>query len=250
MIRSQRLLQLLRRTTVMQWPLIGILAAATLLVLMTIGAYLLWHVEPSFWRRAHIDLAAHTIAAQRQAAIDIEQRLISTVASTPRPVVVAVPLVAANAWIRTRLPAWLRHRNGAADPPDADPWPVEDALFAVEAGRAIVAFRLRADAGRHVYSLHFQTYETDENDPLRIRLARVQAGRLVVPLALVRARLQPTLQRLDPGHADWLRAALTGQDFDPFDPTGRGDAGQSWRLLDIKVRDDRVDLSLDAAVDR
>ncbi len=248
MMRSPYLLLVLRRTAAMQWPLVGILAAATLLAMMIAGAYLLWQVEPSFWRKARTDLASHSLEAQRQAAIDLEQRLISTIASTPRPVDVAVPLIAANAWIKMRLPAWVRHRSGSADTASSNPLPIEDAMFAVEAGRVIAAFRLRSDAGRQqVYSLHFQTYETDEDDPLRVRLARVQAGRLVVPLALVRSRLQPTLERLDPGHAAWLQAALSGQDFDPFDPTAEGDGRQGWRLLDVKVHTDRVDLNLDAA---
>jgi hypothetical protein len=231
----------------MQWPLVAILAAATLLVLMTTAAFMLWQVEPSFWRQARDELAGQPAHVQQQAAIELERRLVSTIASTPRPVDLTVPLPAANAWLKTRLHVWVRHRNGSATADPADPLPIEDAAFAIERGRVIAAFRLRSDVGRQVYSLHFQTYETDEDQPLRIRLARVQAGRLVVPLALVRARLQPTLRSLRPDHADFLRAALTGQDFDPFDPAQRGTSGQPWRLLDVKVRDDHVDLELDAA---
>lgn len=254
MSRRTLILRTIRRAGSLQWLLIGVLGATTLVCIGGLIAYGLWRAQPSYWSDANVAAADALVEAERRAALDLERRMISLVGSTPRAEKVAIPLSAANAWLHERLGDWLSHQQPAAGEEKSEPGRSRAAstvracrpMLAIDSGRLVLAFRLPLSRGATVHSLLFEPAAVSPRR-MGLRLAAARMGRLPLPLAAVRSRLQSIVGQLDSADAAWLTAALSGDPFDPLAGSDGDGLSSNWRLTNLKLHGQEVDLAFDAA---
>lgn len=151
----------------------------------------------------------------------------------------------ASAWLTARLPLWLDGQVGLP------PWPDELTQMQVQFGDGVarVAVRIREDgddAGRIVTTT--LRPDIDETGAVWLRPTWVHLGRLPVPASWVLSRAERDATDLLSRSADEQESAalfgvLRGRSPLAEDPVIGLDAGRQVRLVGLRIRDGRLELT-------
>lgn len=215
--------------------LIGLTVVVVLVILLLLRS------TPGHWKQNQRFLTRASTSELFSIAEAVQQRVANALfeldSGRSDRVSVRVTTREANAWLFTRLPAWLAHQNIRPPPALADP------MIAIVNRQLVLAFELRTEQVKQVVSV-----TADARVPAAgwatVELKSIKAGRLSLPLQTLLDQLR--------GHVggavsaeDWQRlvAHCAGE---PIRARWRSNGGRSCQLAGLVVADDAVELTFTA----
>ncbi len=237
---------------------LGVILAAMATPLF--AAYLLSRATPSWWTRvehaAPVELGSVPADWPARAA-EVENAVVAQLSLVrpgrrhgdgvwrSEPWSVSISEQDASAWLATRLPRWVKNREGE------DAWPpqVAQVRVAFSDGRIVAGAMLRnSGEGSQVMGVEARPY-VDEHGALRVPATKVRIGRVALPAAwlfgAITSRAGDFLPReaLESPTARSVSDALRGESVLTRDAVIRLDDGRRVRVLNMNPHDGRIDLT-------
>jgi len=237
---------------------IGIVAITSLAVGVVVTMVVLMRSEPAHWKTHQQYLQSHTPEQIAQDAAKVEQRILSLtqlvgdgsansnatdeaggltlIADKPIIRKVRFDQHELNAWVAQKFHEWITYRDYIM--PDE----IHDPMVAIENGRLMLSFELRAGEFNQVFTAGFDITFEDEGLAL-MELRDVMAGNL----SIASDGIGDYLRRYGPddGRADQIADWLEKLDRLEFKPSMKVGETHKARVVDYRVVDDGVEVTLE-----
>jgi hypothetical protein len=238
--------------------------------LLAVIGYGFWRSEPAYWKRNQQFLKGRDTVTLLQMADEFEKKLreatpaIDSVAPGPpsqsatggngknavaatapvgpltqapqaasQPRLITITMDEANAWLASKLEGYLSGQKIRL------PREIGDMMLATEAGNLVLAFKYASPRLTQVISAPLRINVLPDGQA-SIVLGTLRAGSLPVPGA---AQLMAGLaERIGGPQAIMVMGVL--MNGEPFDPVRSIDRRRGERLMDVKVRDGAIDITL------
>lgn len=238
---------------------IGVVLAA--LATPLFAAYLLSRSTPAWWTRveggASVEVGGVPADWAARGA-DVENAVVAQLSLVRKgrwhpdgvwrsePWSVSISEEDASAWLATRLPRWVKNREGES----AWPMQVAQSRVAFTKGRIIAGAMLRnGGEAAQIMGVEIAPY-VDEFGALRVPATKVRIGRVSLPAAwlfgAVAARAEDFVPResLESPTAKTVSDALRGESVLTRNAVIRLEDGRRVRVLDMSPQDGRLEVTL------
>ena len=210
-----------------------------------IGTWL-WKAEPAHWRNREVMRRISRVEDRQEAAQRLEDRLSVLMRPKTEPSgepdvrILTASYREINAWLETELTTWLKKNK--QNLPDQ----IQNPMVATAGRRLIIAFRFDTPELSPIVSLSFnvRTLGNPDQPQLEVKLGRVHAGRIPVPVRAVTKHLRkhesrPKVRAL----FEQIVAAYDGSIFDPITLVPN-QKRHVVRLLEFSLGDDTIQVAV------